>query len=366
MGQQFNLSVRELSLMRVTQQVKIVANSPNGVFIEQAPPIVSLVVAAYCEQGNLSRLYQEVVTALGDVTWELIIVDDGSTDDTWSEIIALHAGDARVKGVRLSRNFGHQYALFAGLGNAAGQAVVTMDADLQHPPAVIPQLLQHWREGKKIVHTVRIDHDRIPWMKKASSRIFYKIFSYLSGGDLPAGVADFRLLDRQVVDELLQFSEAHLFLRGLIHWVGYPSSKIEFRCQDRFSGESKYNFRRMLSFAWTGLTSFSIVPLRLAIVLGLSTSLVAFCGLVYAVIGKLLGKAVPGWASMIAIESLLFGILFIMLGIIGEYIGRILEEVRRRPRFLVDERVGFAGINANIAGIQPSAWSSSSAVSRMR
>ena len=338
--------------MRPTPKPKVRTNlSQRDGLNEQALPKVSVVVPAYCEQGNLTRLHEEVVAVLADITWELIIVDDGSTDDTWSKILALHREDPRVKGLRLSRNFGHQYALFAGLANTVGQAVITMDADLQHPPAVIPQLLKHWREGSKIVHTVRIDHETIPWMKKFSSRMFYRIFSYLSGSDLSAGMADFRLLDRQVVDELLQFNEGHLFLRGLIHWVGYPSSKLEFRCRDRFSGRSKYNLRKMVKFAWTGVTSFSIVPLRLAIVLGLVTSLIAFCGLVYAIVGKLLGKAVPGWASTIGIESLLFGILFIILGIIGEYIGRILEEVRRRPRFIIDERVGFTLSDSNLAGI---------------
>lgn len=339
--------------MRLTQQPKLVTNSRSAEGVrEQGVPTFSIVVPAFCEQSNLLKLYEEIVAAVTEETWELVIVDDGSTDNTWSEIFALHKQDPRVKGLRLSRNFGHQYALFAGLANAAGQALITMDADLQHPPAVIPQLLGRWREGSKIVHTVRIDHETVPWMKKASSRLFYRIFSYLSGGELPAGMADFRLLDRQVVDELLQFNEGHLFLRGLIHWVGYPSSKLEFRCRDRFSGASKYNLSKMLNFAWTGVTSFSIVPLRLAIVLGLITSLIAFCGLVYAVWGKLAGQAVPGWASEIGVQSFLFGILFIMLGIIGEYIGRILEEVRRRPRFLIHERLGFVVSRADRTGVK--------------
>jgi polyisoprenyl-phosphate glycosyltransferase len=262
--------------------------------------------------------------------------------------------DVRVKGLRLSRNFGHQYALFAGLANATGQAVITMDADLQHPPAAIPELLAHWRNGSKIVHTVRIDHRDTSRMKKITSRVFYRMFSYLSGINLSPGMADFRLLDRQVVDELLQLSEGGLFLRGLIHWLGYPSSQLEFRCRERFSGESKYNVRKMLKFGWTGVTSFSLVPLRLGIILGFITSLVAFCGLGYAVWGKLAGQAVPGWASEVGVQSFLFGILFIMLGIIGEYIGRILDEVRRRPRFLIHERVGFLVPGADLTPVERS------------
>jgi glycosyltransferase involved in cell wall biosynthesis len=328
--------------MQLTQ-AEVLRNSSEGLAVtEQSPVMISIIVPAFCEAGNLVKLYEEILGAIANFTWELIIVDDGSTDDTWREILLLNRQDPRVKGLRLSRNFGHQYALFAGLANSVGRVVITMDADLQHPPAVIPELLRRWHDGSKIVHTVRIDHETTPLMKKLTSRTFYRIFSYLSGGELSAGMADFRLLDRQVVDELLQFQEGHLFLRGLIQWIGYPYSKVEFQCRDRFSGKSKYNLPRMLKFAWTGVTSFSVVPLRLAIVLGLTTSLISFCGLAYAVWGKVVGRAVPGWASMIAIESMLFGILFIMLGIIGEYIGRILEEVRRRPKFIIDERLGFA------------------------
>jgi dolichol-phosphate mannosyltransferase len=321
---------------------------------ELALPTVSVVIPAYCEEGNLWTLYQELVQVLASLalTWEIILVDDGSTDGTWNEIATLHQQDERVKGLRLSRNFGHQYALFAGLLHATGRAVITMDADLQHPPAAIPQLLAHWQEGSKVVHTVRIDHPSTLWGKRTSSRLFYKIFTMLSGVELSAGMADFRLMDRQVVDELIHLNEGRLFLRGLIHWVGYPSSTVEFRCRERFSGVSKYSLWKMLKFAWMGITSFSLVPLRLAIVLGLVTSVFAFGGLVYAVTTKLFtDRAVPGWASILAIESLLFGILFIMLGIIGEYIGRVLEEVRGRPRFIIDQGLGFATPDTSPAGL---------------
>jgi len=323
---------------------------------EQTLPLLSIVIPAYCEERNVLQLYEELREVLADtgVTWELVIVDDGSRDGTWGQICKLHVRDVRVKGIRLSRNFGHQYALFAGLANAVGQAVITMDADLQHPPAEIPQLLAHWHNGSKIVHTVRIDHRDTSRMKKITSRMFYRIFSYLSGIHLSPGMADFRLLDRQVVDEILQLSEGGLFLRGLIHWLGYPSSQVEFRCRERFSGESKYNVRKMLKFGWAGVTSFSLVPLRLGIVLGFITSSVAFCGLGYAVWGKLAGRAVPGWASEVGVQSFFFGILFIMLGIIGEYIGRILDEVRRRPRFLIHERVGFLVPGAELTPVERS------------
>jgi len=346
--------------MGFNQRNMLVNNSPfsgTKASTVQAFPMISVVTPAYCEEGNLSELYKEIVQLLGSLPekWELIIVDDGSTDGTWNEISSLCHQDARVKGLRLSRNFGHQYALFAGLSNATGRAVITMDADLQHPPAVILQLLEQWHKGNKIVHTIRIDHQNISWIKKTTSRIFYKIFSFLSGVELDEGMADFRLLDRQVVDELLQIKEGGLFLRGLIHWLGYPSSKVDFRCRNRFSGNSKYNLTKMLKLAWRGITSFSIIPLRVATILGVITSLIAFSELAYALWAKLFtDRTVPGWTSAISIVSLLLGVLFILLGLMGEYIGRIFEEVRQRPRFIVSEQIGFTLSDTNTIPVKSS------------
>ncbi len=310
---------------------------------EKTGSVLSIVIPAFNEEGNISELYGEIrkiLPGLGMVS-EIIFADDGSTDGTWQGIQSLNRQDNRVKGIRLSRNFGHQYALLAGLSHAAGDAVVTMDADLQHPPRVIPELVREWRRGSKIVHTVRLDPKTLPFFKRVSSKVFYKIFSLLSGVKIHGGMADFRLLDRQVVDSILGFQEGGLFLRGIVQWVGYPSSEVAFESQDRFSGTTKYSLRRMVSFAWNSITSFSIVPVRIGIYLGLLTSVLAFGELVYAVWAKLFtDKAVPGWASAVSIVSLLFGILFILLGLIGEYIGRILLEVKHRPRFLVSEIVG--------------------------
>jgi len=308
-----------------------------------AVPLLSIVIPAYYEEGNLFKLHDELVEALSAIEggWEIIFVDDGSTDGTWKEISSLNEKDGRVRGVRLSRNFGHQYALFAGLTCARGRAVVTMDADLQHPPAVIPQLLDEWRKGNKIVHTIRIDQESITWHKKLTSKIFYRVFSFLSGVDLSSGMADFRLLDRQVVEQLLQLKEGGLFLRGLVQWVGYQNTKVHFQCRDRFAGQSKYNFRKMLKFAWTGITSFSIIPLRLGILLGLITSLFAFYQLLEALYVKFFtNEALPGWTSVFGVMTLLFGVMFILMGVLGEYIGRILIEVRGRPKFIISEKVG--------------------------
>ena len=307
--------------------------------------MLSVVIPAFFEEGNLPELYRELVHVLDSIglAWEVIIVDDGSTDGTWAEVGKLHRRDTRIRGLRLSRNFGHQYALFAGLSHSSGRAVVMMDADLQHPPAVIPRLLDEWRNGAKIVHTVRKNPPSLPWSKRVTSSLFYRAFSFLSGVQLSAGMADFRLLDRDVVDQLLALREGALFLRGLVHWVGFPTATVEFQCGERFAGSTKYSLWRMVKFAWTGITSFSIVPLRVAIILGLLTSLGAFYQLGAALYVKLFtDQAVPGWASVIGVMSLLFGVLFILLGILGEYLARVLQEVRHRPRFIVSEGIGLS------------------------
>lgn len=304
---------------------------------------LSIVIPAFNEQGNLRELYITLLPTLSDLSipWEIIFSDDGSSDGTWQEIEDLHSQDSRVKGVQLSRNFGHQYALMAGLAQAQGKAIISMDADLQHPPSMIPALIEKWRQGYKIVHTRRLDPEEISRFKKWSSSLFYSIFSLLSGVPMESGMADFRLLDRQVLDEILQFQEDGLFLRGIVQWVGYQKTTLSYQCRDRFCGQSKYTLRKMIKFAWTGITSFSVIPLRLGIYIGILTSIVAFSEMAYAIFMRLFtDTVVPGWASGVAIVSFLFGILFVLLGLIGEYIGRILIEVRRRPRFLVNKRLG--------------------------
>lgn len=313
-------------------------------YVIEDEPRISIVVPAHNEDGNLHQLHTELMRVLPslNMTWEIIFVDDGSADKTWEEIESLHQKDGSVKGVRFSRNFGHQYALFAGLSQAVGEVVITMDADLQHPPDVIPRLVDEWREGKKIVHTVRLNPDDFSLLKKATSKLFYQVFSFLSGVKIESGMADFRLLDRQVVETILHLKEGGLFLRGLVQWVGYPSSQVKFQCRNRFSGQSKYRPGKMLRFAWSGITSFSVIPLRLGVIIGFLTSLLAFYQLGEALWTKLFtDRAIPGWASVIGIQSLLFGILFILLGIVGEYLARVLEEVRQRPQFIISGAVGF-------------------------
>jgi glycosyltransferase involved in cell wall biosynthesis len=304
--------------------------------------MISIVIPAYNEEGTLAVLYanvREVLdSTLGDSDWELVVIDDGSTDGTWDVLSAISANDVRVRGVRLSRNFGHQSALMAGLAVARGRAVVLMDADMQHPPALLPQLVRKWREGFQIVHAVRRDPPNMSWFKRTTSRLYYRAFAFMSGVAIEPGSADFCLLDRQVVDEVLKFEEEGLFLRGVVHWVGYATASVPFDCAPRHAGTSKYNLRKMLTLGWHGVSSFSLVPLRVGIAIGLLSSTLAFLWAGYAILGWWLDDAVvPGWVSSVAATAFLFGVLFMFLAVLAEYVGRIAVEVRRRPRFLVRE-----------------------------
>jgi dolichol-phosphate mannosyltransferase len=310
---------------------------------DASKPQLSVIIPVCNEAGNLPVLLKElegVLQGLG-MGWELLFVDDGSSDKSWENIEEFHRQKEFVKGLRLSRNFGHQYALMAGLANGKGDVLITMDGDLQHPAKMIPELVNEWRKGYKIVNTARLDHPSTPVFKKMSSKLFYKLFSFLSGVKIDYGMADFRLLDRQVVDDILRFREEGLFFRGIAQWVGYRSTTLSYMSQKRLHGTSNYSLKKMIKLAWSGITSFSIVPLRLAVFLGIVTSFIAFAEILYAIAVKVFtDTAVPGWASAISVLSFLFGVLFILLGIVGEYIGRILVEVRQRPRYLVAEQVG--------------------------
>ncbi|THB77276.1 MAG: glycosyltransferase [Desulfobulbaceae bacterium] len=301
---------------------------------------LSIVVPVYNEQQNLQRLFEEIKKVVNtlQISWEIIFADDGSSDDSWATIQTLNRQNRVVKGVRLARNFGHQYALFAGLRHARGRAVVTMDGDLQHPPHLIAELVKEWHKGFAIVHTIRQDPADYSLLKKITSKIYYRIFTFCSGVNIQPGMADFRLLDRSVLDEVLQFKEAGLFLRGIVQWVGFNSTAVRYQATRRSEGKSGYSWKKMLRLGWDGISSFSVIPLRIATAVGLLTSVVAFSGILYAFYSKFVsGTAIPGWASSVAIISFLLGVLFILIGIIGEYVGRILIEVMNRPRYIIAE-----------------------------
>jgi glycosyltransferase involved in cell wall biosynthesis len=302
-------------------------------------PLISVVAPCHNEAPNLEPLHEAVTSHLGSTEWEyeLVLVDDGSTDGSWPTICRIAQGDRRVHGVRLARSFGQQAAILAGLKLARGEAVVTMDADLQHPPAVIPILVRHWLAGTPVVLTHRSDSADVGAFKRATSAVFYRIFSTLTGVPMAAGTGEFRLMDRRVVDYLLELQEGEYFLRGLIGWAGFRSVTVPFHAAPRLAGETKYSLRKMLRFAVSGVTAFSLTPLRIGTVVGLATALLAFLELVYVLVQVARGHTVPGWASVVGVTTLLFGVQFILLGLIGEYLGRVYLTAKRRPPFLVED-----------------------------
>ena len=304
--------------------------------------LISVVVPMFNEQGNVHCLVKRLVKALDQIgeAYEVVLVDDGSVDSTWSDICAVSKENLNVRGLKLSRNFGHQHALVAGLSTARGQAVVTMDGDLQHPPELIPELLSAWKQGNKIINTKRIESQTSGVFKRVTSKYFYKLFSTLSEVNVSEGSSDFRLLDRVAVNYLLSFKDADIFLRGAVEWIGFPLVCIDFEAGERFANKSKYNLRRMIQFAFGAMVSFSTKPLRLGIWLGVFTSSFAFLELVYILYKTLQGNTVPGWASTVGILALLFGILFIILGVIGIYIARIHTVLQERPKFIIAEKTG--------------------------
>lgn len=304
---------------------------------------LSIVIPVFDEEGNIDSLVQRLVETLEkiDIKYEIIFVDDGSRDGTWTRIAAQARKSQNIKGVRLARNFGHQYALWAGLNCAAGDAVISMDGDLQHPPEVIPELVDNWRKGWDIVNTKRMDVAITGAFKRQTSRQFYRVFSYLTDVDLREGTSDFRLLDRRPLDALLGFRDAELFLRGAVQWLGFQSTSVSYEVGRRVAGQSKYNLKRMLRFALTAIVSFSTKPLRIGIWIGLATALLAFAELIYIFVQFSIGNTVPGWASAVGITSLLFGILFVLLGIIGIYLAQIHRALQGRPHFIVASTVGY-------------------------
>ncbi len=309
---------------------------------------LSVVIPVFNEVDNIAELRSEVADALDSLTssWEIIIVDDGSNDGSWSLIEDEHRADKRVRGLRLACNFGHQFALLAGMRHAGGRAVITMDGDFQHPPALIAVMVRHWHEGYGIVQGKRKDNPSAPLFKRLSARWFYALFALLSGVRMEPGLADFRLLDRRCLERVLQFGESGLFWRGIVQLIGCESCLIDYDAPARRYGRSKYSLLKMSSLAWTAITSFSIIPLRLAVIIGCLTSLVAFGELLYVLYVRLFtNAAVPGWASALSVISFLFGVLFILLGIVGEYVGRILVEVRGRPRYILTEALGLDAVS---------------------
>ncbi|MEO7573746.1 MAG: glycosyltransferase family 2 protein [Acidimicrobiales bacterium] len=300
--------------------------------------LVSIVVPALNEEENLAELWTRVHPVLDAVGGgELVIVDDGSVDGTWSETVRLGASDPRVRGVRLSRNFGHQAALTAGMAEARGRTVCFMDADLQDPPELVEQLLAQWRAGHQVVYAVRRSRQE-GLLKRASYRAFYRLYRRLANIDVPLDSGDFALIDRAVVDDLLALPEHNRFLRGLRSWVGYSQVGVDYDRDARNAGAPKYTTRRLFRLAFDGLLSFSAVPLRLASYLGIVVALAGGLYIGVAVAFRLWFGGVPaGWTSIIAVILTVGGIQLLVLGVLGEYVARVYDETKGRPNYLVAE-----------------------------
>lgn len=303
--------------------------------------LVSLIIPVYNEEKNIQPLVKKLLSVLKKYSYEILFIDDGSTDKTASEIKKFAKQNASVKLVSFYRNFGHQMALSGGYQIAQGDCVISLDADLQDPPDVIPSMVEKWRKGAMVVYAKRNTREVDDVFKKTSASFFYKLINFLSDTPIPADVGDFRLVDRRVVDNLNQLPEHSLFLRGLVAWGGYPSAFVYYQRQKRNAGETHYTFSKMLNFALEGITSFSIKPLRLATYLGFTAAVIGFLGIIYAILGKIFLPShwVTGWTALFVGIMFIGGVQLITIGIIGEYIAKIYKEVQKRPRYLIKEKI---------------------------
>lgn len=300
---------------------------------------LSLVIPTFNEEGNVQRLYNEILLVLKQLqisTYEVIFIDDGSSDQSLQCIEALRAQDTNVDYLQFSRNYGHQHALKAGLDHARGAAVISLDADLQHPPALIADMVQLWRQGAEVVYTRRNDKQNVGLFKKLSAKSFYWLANRLSEVPIEEGTADFRLLDRKVVDAIKTFKESHLFLRGLIPTLGFKQVALDYEPAVRFSGQSKYSLGKMFHFAINGITSSSAKPLYFSIYLGLFFAFLAFVYGCYAIyIAVFTDAAITGWTSLIASVLFIGGIQMILIGIVGIYLGKLFVQSKQRPTYII-------------------------------
>jgi len=308
-----------------------------------SPPEYSLVVPIYNEAETIPELVRRLAELIDklDGEAEVILVDDGSSDRSYELMSAAREADLRFKLLRLSRNFGHQIAVTAGLDVAAGNAVIVMDADLQDPPEVALELAARWREGYEVVYAVREGREGETPFKRATASLFYRLFRRMSDVDVPLDVGDFRLVDRRALDAFRSMRESNRYVRGMFSWIGYRQVGVPFRRDERYAGETKYPLRKMLRFATDGIVSFSAYPLRLALNLGFVVSALSFLLGVVFLISKFAGfYSVPGLASVAVFVAFLGGIQLLLIGIMGEYVARIHDEVKGRPLYLVSDTQG--------------------------
>ena len=307
------------------------------------PPEYSLVVPVYNEEATLPELLRRLELLLGrmDGETEVILVDDGSSDRGYELMAAMRETDPRFKLLRLSRNFGHQIAVTAGLDAASGDAVIVMDADLQDPPEVAVDLAARWREGYDVVYAIREERSGESRFKRATAKVFYRAFRRMTDVDVPLDVGDFRLVDRRALDAFRSMRETNRYVRGMFSWIGFRQVGVPFRREERFAGETKYPLGKMVKFATDGIVSFSAAPLRLALKLGFAVAGLSFVMGAVFLVSKVLGLySVPGLASIAVFVAFLGGIQLFLLGVVGEYIARIHDEVKGRPLYLVRDAEG--------------------------
>jgi glycosyltransferase involved in cell wall biosynthesis len=317
---------------------------------QRSDPMYSIVVPMYNEAAVVGELGARLSAVMDQVDGpcEAILVDDGSGDATYPLMLELRSMDARFKVIELSRNFGHQVAITAGLDVARGEAVMIMDGDLQHPPELLHEFIELWRQGYDIVYGVQTERAGQRWLKRITARSFYRLLTTCTRISAPSGAGDFRLVDRKALDAFCAMREGNRFVRGMWDWIGFHQAGIAYEQPERFAGRSKYGIRRMLRLAVDAILGFSNIPLRAALTVGVAISIVSFALGSTAIVGILLGRhLVPGWASLTVLVSFVLGIQLVVLGVIGEYIGRIYDEVKQRPIYVVRNRHGL-GVTADI------------------
>ena len=315
----------------------------NGIQSE-FPPQLSLIVPVYNESSNLDLFYERVLKVLKplNVSYEILFIDDGSKDDSLEKLLEIRGRDSKVKVVQFSRNFGKEIAVSAGLDLAEGKAAIPIDADLQDPPELIPSLIEKWKAGYDVVYAKRTKRMGESWLKRWTASLFYRLIAKMTNIDIPEDAGDYRLLSRAAVEQLKRLRERHRFMKGLFTWVGFKQTAVFFERDPRYSGKTKWNYWKLWNFAIEGITSFSYIPLQAASYLGLLVSVFAFFYGVFIIVFKLLhGIAVPGYASLMAAVLFLGGIQLLTLGILGEYIGRIYDEVKQRPLYVIHKTYGF-------------------------
>ena len=312
---------------------------------QQETRVLSVVIPCFNEEMVIEETHRrlhDVLNALSDFEVELIYIDDGSRDNTLRILKDLQAVDRRVRIVSFSRNFGHQIAVSAGLENASGDAVVLIDADLQDPPEVILEMVERWRSGVDVAYGQREEREGESTFKLWTAKAFYRAINGMSDVSIPLDTGDFRLMDRKVVDALLSMPERDRFVRGMVAWVGFRQEAVGYKRAARFAGSTKYPLKKMVNFAVDGILSFSMEPLRMAVWMGFAAAGLSFAGIFYALMMRVLTNTwVPGWTLLFIALLFMGGVQLVFLGVIGEYLGRVYGEVKRRPLYLVKERLGF-------------------------